>query len=79
MASPLTVNLESIRGIPVAFPSLQEVDDINLEHRKILENMSGVLQPHKVSMQSQGRILTAGYGGCQHHEQTQGAREHEVE
>lgn len=59
-ASLLTVNLESIRDIPVAFPGRQEIDDINLQHRKISENMLKVAQLHRESRQSLARIHEIG-------------------
>ena len=38
----LTINLESIRDIPVALPGTAELDAINSEHRKITAAMSAV-------------------------------------
>lgn len=52
----LTVNLESIRDIPVAFPYRWEIDEINQEHRKISENMVRVAQLRRESQEAQLRI-----------------------
>lgn len=52
----LTVNLESIRDIPVAFPYRWEIDEINQEHRKISENMVRVAQLRRESRDAQLRI-----------------------
>ncbi|MBD5646064.1 MAG: hypothetical protein HDQ89_00025 [Desulfovibrio sp.] len=52
----LTVNMESIRDIPVAFPYPWERDEINQEHRKISENMVRVAQLRRESRDAQLRI-----------------------
>lgn len=52
----LTVNLESMQDIPVAFPYRWEIDEINQEHRNIPENMVRVAQPRRESRDAQVRI-----------------------
>ena len=38
----LTINLESIRDIPIEAPDASEVDAVNEQHRRISEAMSGI-------------------------------------
>lgn len=38
----LTINLESIRELPISLPSQAEIDEINAEHRIIAERMSAM-------------------------------------
>lgn len=55
-SSLLTVNLESIRDIPVEFPYQWEINDINEEHRKISETMLKVARLHEECRDALGRI-----------------------
>ncbi|MBD5557061.1 MAG: hypothetical protein HDQ92_00395 [Desulfovibrio sp.] len=67
----LTVNLESIRDIPVAFPYRWEIDEINEEHRKISENMVRVTQLRRESQDAQMRIYDVRRRAEQRREQEQ--------
>ena len=58
-ASLLTVSLESIRDIPVAFPDQWGIGEINQEHRKISENMVRVAQLRRDSQDALMRIHDA--------------------
>lgn len=55
-SSLLTVNLESIRDIPVDFPYQWEINDINEEHRKISETMLKVARLHEECRDALGCI-----------------------
>lgn len=59
-ANLLTVNLESIRDIPVVIPDREEIEAINLEHRKISENMALVARLRRESAGSLWKIRDVG-------------------
>ncbi|MCH5277978.1 MAG: restriction endonuclease subunit S [Desulfovibrionaceae bacterium] len=60
-SSLLTVNLESIRDIPMELPGREELEFITQEHRKISENMARVAQLHRELHGSVMRIWEEGH------------------